>query len=62
MKVIIDKKLCTGFGLCLDTCPEVFKMDKDIAIAFVNPVPPNAEAKCRIARDECPGEAIKIVE
>jgi ferredoxin len=26
MKAVVDKDLCTGCGLCEDTCPEVFEM------------------------------------
>ena len=39
MKAVVDKDLCTGCGLCEDTCPEVFEMKDDIATAKVNKVP-----------------------
>jgi len=26
MKAAVDKDLCTGCGLCEDTCPEVFEV------------------------------------
>jgi ferredoxin len=63
MKVIVDKDLCTGCGLCVDVCPEVFEMDDDNqARAKTNPVPSNAESPCREASDQCPESAIKIEE
>ncbi|GAH99283.1 unnamed protein product, partial [marine sediment metagenome] len=32
MKAVVDKDLCTGCGLCEDTCPEVFEVKDGIAI------------------------------
>ena len=29
MKAKLDKDLCIGCGLCVSTCPEVFKMEED---------------------------------
>lgn len=58
MKVMIDGDLCTGCGLCADTCPEVFKMEGDKAVAFTNPVPSEAEGNCQEAKEACPVEAI----
>ncbi len=62
MKVEVDKELCTGCELCIDTCSEVFEMQEDVSIVKVDKVPPDAEDSCRQAVDECPSEAIKIVE
>ena len=59
MTAIVDKETCTGCGLCEQTCPEVFKMDGDVAVA-VETVPAEAEETCKQAADECPVEAIKI--
>ncbi len=33
MKAIIDQNMCTGCGLCPDTCPEVFEMDGDTHVS-----------------------------
>ena len=60
MQVTIDKELCSGCGLCAETCPDVFEMTDDIAKVKVNPVPANAEACCKEASEGCPAEAIKI--
>ena len=62
MKVIVDVDLCTGCGLCVDTCPEVFKMDDAVARVLVESVPEDALDTCREAADNCPVEAIKIEE
>ena len=62
MKVIVDVDLCTGCGLCVDTCPEVFKMDDAVARVLVESVPEDALDTCREAADNCPVEAVKIEE
>ena len=62
MKAVVDRETCTGCGLCEQACPEAFKMDGDTAVAYVSTVPPEAEATCKAAAEECPVEAIKIEE
>jgi ferredoxin len=60
MKAKVDKDLCTGCGLCADTCPDVFEMVDDKANVKADPVPQNAEESCREAKENCPVEAISI--
>ncbi len=62
MKVTIDEELCTGCELCVDTCPDVFEMRDDIAVAKVDEVPEDLEEDVRDAADSCPAEAIIIEE
>lgn len=62
MKAIVDVNLCTGCGLCVDTCPAVFEMDDAVARVLVESVPANAQDNCREAADNCPVEAINIKE
>ncbi|NQU75950.1 MAG: ferredoxin [Planctomycetes bacterium] len=62
MKVTVDADLCTGCELCVDTCPEVFKMKDDIAVAYVDEVPVDYEDTAQEAADDCPVEAIGIEE
>ena len=62
MKAIVDLDLCTGCGLCVDTCPAVFDMDDAVAKVLVESVPEDALDTCREAADNCPVEAIKIEE
>ena len=62
MKAIVDLDLCTGCGLCVDTCPAVFEMDDAVAKVLVERVPEGARDTCREAADNCPVEAIKIEE
>jgi len=60
IKVIIDKEKCIGCTLCVQACPEVFKMEGDKAVVSVNPVPQEIEDSCRDAVQQCPVEAIAI--
>jgi len=61
MKAVVDQDLCSGCELC-ETCPEVFEMQNDTAVAKVEVVPPEAEETCREAAEDCPVEAITIEE
>ncbi|NQV31324.1 MAG: ferredoxin [Phycisphaeraceae bacterium] len=63
MKAKVDANACVGCSLCVNTCPEVFKMnDSEIAEVIVDPVPAEAQASCREAADGCPAEAISLEE
>ncbi|MEY2475378.1 MAG: ferredoxin [Actinomycetota bacterium] len=75
MRVWIDQDLCTGDGLCIDHCPEVFVLLED-GISYVKEgdrvlndpgqwdsiamVPPKKELAVVLAAEDCPGECIFI--
>ena len=75
MRVWIDQDLCTGDGLCVDHCPEVFVLLED-GIAYVKEgtdvlhdpggadglaaVPPRLGPNALAAAEDCPGECIFI--
>lgn len=60
MKVKIDKELCTGCGLCEETCPDIFKLDEDEDIAIVTKTDYDEyDEECiQEAVESCPSEAI----
>ena len=62
MKVRVDPDLCTGCGLCVDQCPDVFDFEDDVAVVKMDEVPVDWEEACRSAAEECPTEAIEIIE
>ena len=59
MKVSINDE-CTGCELCVDTCPEIFEMSGDVAVAKLSNVPEDKEDDVRDAADSCPVEAIEV--
>ena len=62
MKVSVDQELCVGDGTCAEICPEVFKMQDDLAVTKIDEVPEELEDSCREAAESCPVEAISIEE
>ena len=59
MKAVVDQETCIGCGLCVDNCPQVFKMDGDKAVVIAEVT--DALKDCaQKAKDECPVEAIEI--
>jgi len=73
MRVWIDQDLCTGDGLCVDHCPEVFVLLED-GISYVQAagvpqndpggagsmvtVPAGLDRPVIDAAEDCPGECI----
>jgi ferredoxin len=53
---IVDVDLCTGCELCVETCPDVFEMEDDIAV--VSNADGASEEEIQEAIDNCPVEAI----
>jgi len=62
MKVKIDENLCTGCGLCADTCPDIFELKGDVASVKKEEVPEENKDCVKEAAENCPVEAIKIEE
>ncbi len=60
MKARVDPDICIGCTLCVQTCPQVFRMEEDKAVAYAEVVPRDLENTCRQAADECPVTAIII--
>lgn len=62
MKAKVDPELCTGCGVCVDICPEVFDVQDDVTVVLVDLIPSEHEEAAREAAEACPTEAIIIEE
>ena len=62
MKVRVDEETCVGDETCVQTCPEIFEMKGDVAVAKMEEVPEELEGACKEAAESCPVEAILIEE
>lgn len=62
-KIVLDKDLCGGHGVCADEAPEVFELDDDnfVVVKTFEP-PPELLDKVRRACAYCPTRAIRVVE
>jgi ferredoxin len=60
MKARVDPELCIGCNLCAETCAQVFRMEAEKAIVYVDTVPKEAEESCKKATEDCPVDAIII--
>lgn len=59
MKAVVDKSLCTGCGLCVDQCSEIFQMGAD---GLAEVVKEEACTSCDLEEvaASCPVNAIEI--
>ena len=64
MKVEVDQVKCGTIGVCVKTCPEIFRFQEGSkkAIAISYDVPPELVEKCIRAAKGCPNKAIIIRE
>ncbi len=62
MKAMIDRSGCIACGLCIDICPEVFRMgDDDLAEVYAE-VDDSVKDSATEARDSCPVSVISLEE
>lgn len=63
MKVVADREVCIGSGLCVLTAPEVFDQDDDGLVApLVEDVPPEQADRVRQAVAQCPSGALRALD
>jgi ferredoxin len=62
MKAYVDQDGCISCGLCVDTCPEVFRLNDDGVAEAYSDVTPENQAAAEDARDSCPVCVITIEE
>ena len=63
MKVVVDYDLCEANAVCMDTCPEVFRVEEDDTLTVLIEEPEKSlRAKVEEAVRLCPRQAISLAE
>ena len=63
MKIVVDYDLCESNAVCMDVCPECFRVEEDDTLTVLVEKPPeNLRAKVEEAVRLCPRQAISLSE
>jgi ferredoxin len=63
LKIVVDYELCEANAVCMDVCPECFRVeDDDTLTVLVERPPERLRAKVEEAVRLCPRQAISIQE
>ena len=61
MKATVNQEGCISCGLCVGTCPDVFRFNENnTAEPIVDPIPAENVPGVQRARDDCPVHVIDI--
>ncbi|MEV8312536.1 ferredoxin [Streptomyces sp. NPDC059900] len=60
LKVTVDLDVCQDHGQCVFAAPDVFKLDEDGRLAYVETPDEALRADVEDAADVCPLQAIRI--
>jgi sterol 14-demethylase len=62
-RIVVDRDLCQGHGVCESEAPTVFSVSKDAQLTVLSERPGDAERKAvEAAVKYCPTHALSIVE
>jgi ferredoxin len=63
MKIVVDYDLCEANAVCMDVCPECFRVEDDDTLTVLIEKPPETlRKKVEEAVRLCPRQAIRLVE
>ena len=63
MKILVDYDLCEANAVCMDVCPECFRVEDDDTLTILVERPPERlRSKVEEAVRLCPRQAISIAE
>lgn len=61
MKIVVDRDLCDGHGMCEAMAHEYFELDDDEFLTILNEHPPEEDrAKVNAAVQSCPALALTL--
>ena len=62
-RVVVDRDLCQGHGVCESEEPAVFAVSKDAVLTVLDQAPPDDQREAvELAVKYCPTHALSIVE
>ena len=62
-RVVVDRGLCQGHGVCESEAPEVFSVSKEGELSIVEETPPDGQrGAVELAVKYCPTHALTIIE
>lgn len=62
-RIVVDRDLCQGHGVCESEAPALFSVSKDAVLTVLDDTPPDAtRAAADLAVKYCPTHALTIVE
>ncbi|HEX7444541.1 MAG TPA: ferredoxin [Acidimicrobiales bacterium] len=63
MRIVVDRDLCQGHGVCESEAPDVFEVGKDHQVVVLDPAPPQDQrAAVDAAVRFCPTHALSIAD
>jgi len=63
VRIVVDRDLCQGHGVCQSEAPDIFAVPKDGQVDVIDESPPEGlRAKVDLAVKYCPTHALKILE
>ncbi|MBI2169912.1 MAG: ferredoxin [Actinobacteria bacterium] len=63
MRIVVDRDLCQGHGVCESEAPELFSVSKDGVLSVLNERPgQDLRSRLELAVKYCPTHALSVVE
>ena len=63
IRIVVDRDLCQGHGVCENEAPELFEVGKDRTVVVLDETPAESQRReLEAAVKYCPTHALSIVE
>ena len=63
LRAFADRERCCGYGICVQLCPEVFKVDEHGLVYLESEiVPAGLETEATEAAESCPAQALRVAD